>query len=156
MTDKDYKIQKKRIQKLIDKWIQPLGLNWWRIDIAYERERKSEGKTEYAPTDINGEWDTIFDVRCDHNYGKAYITCHLLVTRSLTDAELEESFVHELMHIFVSPMHTKQKAGEEELVATRLAKGLLWLEAHLLREFEKQKKKLLKGNNGRVLPTTGK
>jgi len=126
MTDKEYRQQKQRVRKLIKKWVRPLGLNWWRIDFAYERINKHEGQPTYAPMDVGGYFEVVMETRCDPYYLKAHITVYLQVTQDLDDDDLEQSFLHELMHVFLSPMKTKQKAGEEELVATKLAQAFMW------------------------------
>lgn len=126
MTDKEYRQQRRRIQSLIKKWVQPLGLRWWSINFEYEREDKHSGGSAYAPMDVGGYWETVMDTRCDPNYLKATITVYCRVIKDMNDDDLELSFLHELMHIFVSPMHTQKTAKEEELVATKLAQAVLW------------------------------
>lgn len=124
MTDKEYKIEVERIRKLIKKWRSPLGLGWWKVTFEYEREEPEEdGKTEYAPRDVDGIWRNVAVTRCDPNYLLATITFYLIQTRKLSDDELEETFVHECMHIILSPMHTRRMAAQEELVATQLARA---------------------------------
>lgn len=127
MTKKELNIQKRRVQRLADKWIQPLGLGWWRIDLLYSTEVDRSGMTTYQPADIGGTYETVFAVGTDHNYMIARITAILPVIAQIEDERLEEYFVHELMHIFLRPMRTKQCAGEEEQVATRLARAFLWI-----------------------------
>lgn len=127
MTDKEYEQQKNRIRKLIKKWVKPLGLNWWRIDFEYKRENKSIlESTNYSPKDINGNWVCAMDTRADPYYLTACVTCYLPVLVNVDDEDLEEYFLHELMHIFLRPMRHKKTANEEELVATKLAQAFIW------------------------------
>lgn len=126
MNDKEYQIEKKRIQTLIKKWVKPIGLGWWNIRFEYERADKNSGDTTYAPMDIGGYYETVMETRCDPYYLNAAITVYCRVTKEMSDEDLELAFVHELMHVFLSPMHTKQTRKEEELVATKLAQGFIW------------------------------
>jgi hypothetical protein len=134
MTDKEFEKQKGRIQKLSEKWIKPLGLGWWTIKILYERtsiDRDTEDKNS----------ETIMCVSPLPQYRTATITCFLLSIIDLDDIELEKSFIHELMHIFVSPMSSKNKHDQEEYVATDLANAFYWLERHLISKYEPKKGK---------------
>ena len=127
MTDKEYEFQKKRIRRLIKKWIKPIGLNWWKIDIEYDRGiRDDNSNPAYSPKVVKGKWVTMMETNCDPYYLKANIVCYLPDVARIEDEELEETFLHELMHIFLSPMKSKQKAKEEELVATKLAQAFIW------------------------------
>lgn len=127
MTDKEYKEQKQRIRKLIKKWVQPLGLNWYSIEFIYERVIKPDDRqTAYSPKNVSGYWQTVMDTTADPYYCTASVTCYLPIVKDLNDRELEETFLHELMHIFLSSMHDKKSAKEEEQVATRLAKAFIW------------------------------
>lgn len=126
MTDKEYKVELKRIKKLIKKWPKNIGLGWWRIDFQYIRDDVNTEETSYSPKVMDGKWESIMVTTCDPYYLKAKIEIYFKFTSQLKDDELEHAFLHELMHIFMSPMHTKQKAKEEELVATQLAKAFIW------------------------------
>lgn len=141
MTDKEYEAQKKRIRYLTAKWVKTLGLGWWRIDIAYDRNPPAREGYEYSPSDSQN-WDVAMTCVSDPNYCKALITFYCSVTKGLSDSDLEEAFLHELMHIMVSPMRSKQKAGEEERVATLLARGILWYEAAMLKKMKVLQAKL--------------
>lgn len=127
MTDKEYNYERNRIRKLISRWRDRLGLGWWRIDFEYEREEPEfTGSTDYAPLDIDGIWRNVAVTRCDPNYLKATIVFYIVQIRKLDDEELETVFVHECMHVILSPMHTKQTAKSEELVATKLAQSFIY------------------------------
>ena len=126
MNDKEYEKQKKRVEKLFKKWRDPLGLGWWRITISYSREH-AKGDTRYAPPDVNGIYDCVFDITCDYYYKIATIEAYLPVIKDIKDENLERYFIHEMMHIILKPMQHKEKAPDEELVATSLADAFLWV-----------------------------
>jgi hypothetical protein len=60
----------------------------------------------------------------DYYYKTAAITFYLETVKEYED--IEQYFVHELMHIFLKPMQTRAKYDEEELVATHLANAFIW------------------------------
>jgi hypothetical protein len=126
MNDKEYETQKGRIKKLTAKWVKAIGLGWYKINIEYIREEKQPENTDYSPKVIDGKWVTALDTSCDPYYLTAQIRCYLPILKDMDDEDLEEYFLHELMHIFLSPMHTKAKAKEEELVCTKLAQAFVW------------------------------
>ena len=123
MTDKDFRTQKERIRKLIKKWHKTIGLNWWRIEYVYSRERDGDGPSNYEP---DGNWTTAADCSADDSYLTASITFYLPNLVKIEDDELEEIYLHEIMHVFLKPMQTKEKAAEEERVATMLARAMVW------------------------------
>lgn len=117
LTDKRFNVQKKRVMALIKKWVVPIGLGAWNLKFYFEREPDtSSGKDSL---------DVLFSVTPDWKYQHAGIYCQLSVAEDIDDRELEEAFVHELMHIYVSPMSTKEKDEQEEYVVTLLAKAML-------------------------------
>jgi hypothetical protein len=127
MTDKEYREQKKRIQKLIDKWVHTLGLDWWEIIYEYVRGEHDGSETNYMPfTGKGSRYACIMEVSTDYYYRTARMTFYLQTCIDYDDAALERYFVHECMHIFLKAMQTKQKASEEELVATSLASAVIW------------------------------
>ena len=136
MDDKTFLQQKKRVEKLFDKWRNPLGLGWWRVTLVYSREKNREEANDHD-ADINSTWETIFNVRSDFYYKTALITAFLPVIENIKDTELERYFLHECMHIHLTPMKHKDRAPQEELVATTLADVVLWV----VDEFGKKKKK---------------
>lgn len=129
MTDKEYLEQKKRIEKLIKKWVGPLGLNWWELAYIWVRgEHDGNNNTDYAPF-VDGKtnrWTCIMEVTTDYYYKTATIKFYLETCMGYDDDAIERYFVHELMHIFLKPMHSTKTAHEEELVATHLANAFIW------------------------------
>lgn len=154
MTDEEYREQKKRVEALIKKWVDVLGLSWW--DMTYVWVRGTHDPLEattYAPfTGKNDVYTTIMSVTTDYYYKTASIKFYLETIKDHED--IERYFVHELMHIFLKPMQTKAKAGEEELVATQLATAVIWAR-DAGREDEKRDKKHGQTKNGVSSPAKG-
>jgi len=127
MTDKGYNLQLKRVRALKKKWFSKLGMGWWKIDINYyDIPRKADLKTAYSPKIMNGYWESAMVTCCDPFYLTASIEVYTPIIKNMSDEELEETFLHECMHIFLSPMHAQKTADQEEQVATRLARAFIW------------------------------
>lgn len=115
MTDAEAEAQKARVQALIDKWLVPLGLRWWRLHFQYDR----------APKATDGEISRcVAECWPDWRYGEATIRFYLPCVADQDDDELEYAFVHECQHCFLH--ETREGAHEdgwphEEHAATRLA-----------------------------------
>jgi len=136
MTDKEYNTQKKRVKALIKKWHKLIGLNWWRVTYSYSRTVKDDNDTTYDP---GRGWAVAADCDTDSNYLTATITFYLPNVADIPDEYLEEIYLHEVMHIFINPMQTKEKAAEEERVATTLARAMAWA-SEMYKKPEKKKK----------------
>jgi hypothetical protein len=124
VNDEEFERQKARIQALADRWIRPVGLGWWSIDIDYER----------GPLEVNDKLEpkTIGATSVDWRYAHACITFNLSNVRDQSDADLERCFVHELMHVFLNEMRWARAddadhIDHEERVASTLTKAFLWL-----------------------------
>lgn len=158
MIDKEYKKQKARITYLRDKWVKQLGLNWYRITYEYVDESQSLAlKVRYTNSFYASR--PVFEVSSDGNYMEACITCYMPNVAELEDDVLEECFLHELMHIMVAPMRTKQHAGDEERVCTLLAKAFGWaveLVPKKVKELNKQSKISLKTRRKHVRKPRGR
>lgn len=129
MTDKEYREQKARVQKLIKKWVRPIGLGWWSLKYHYVRgEYDPSQPTLYAPlSGKDSRWVCIMSVSTDYFYQTAEMTFYLQTLLDYPDdEEVERFFVHELMHIFLKPLQDKRVYKEEELVATQLANAMVW------------------------------
>lgn len=129
MTDAEYNVQKKRLKTLQDKWVAPLGLRWWKVTFSYSREPlksdATDGRTCLAQTMV--DWE----------YLNATITFDMQCIAGESDDDLEKTFVHECMHVFVHEMrmwagpeltHEKQEEAmkHEERVVTQLANAVIW------------------------------
>lgn len=123
MTDKEYRNQKNRLRKLIKKWHTKIGMSWWKVDYVYSRTNKqNESDATYRPID----YICLMDTSTDFYYLDARITFYLPTVKDTEDDVLEESLIHEYMHVYLNPLKDDNKAKEEELVATKLARAILW------------------------------
>lgn len=92
MTDKEYNAEKARIQSMIDKWFNALGLGWYEVDMSWSREVDESHRDTAART----EWRW--------QYRTAAITWFLPTTATLTEEKLERTVVHEFAHILTGSM----------------------------------------------------
>ncbi len=127
VTDGEYKKQKRRIQKLADRWFPILGLDAWNMDLRYEREG--------IPTKSEG-WQCNAQTRAKWEYLRATISFNVLNLEDYDDEELERLFVHECCHVLLAEMrewgpdNMSAEAGEqaqkhEERVVCVLAEAFL-------------------------------
>ena len=137
MTDAEFEVQKKRIEKLRKWWYGALGLGWWLITYQYVRDG-FEVDGERAP-------NTVASTHADWRYLHATIQWNIraLDSKEIGDEELEGIFVHEVMHIFVNEFRDGSQQSErterdalahEERVCTQLAKAFLWTRDKALKE----------------------
>lgn len=129
MTDKEYREQKKRVQKYLDKWITPLGLRWWKIDVVWDRATHCDSDPP------GGSEHCAAHVKCRWEYLEATVTFHLLQLIEQKDDDLEKVIVHELCHVLVNEMrapiapndetHAEWMKHEERVVST-LACAFIW------------------------------
>jgi len=115
--DKQHKEQRSRLQKLVRKWVRPLGFGWWRIDFHYSGERHPENPG------VAGE------THADWKYSHATITYYTPVIANMSDEELEHTFVHELCHLPMSGLKIEDsEAGYAvfERIVDDYAKHIIW------------------------------
>jgi hypothetical protein len=125
MNDVEYQTQKARLERLIERWVDPLGLHWWHLSFAYVRDDfEVDGKP--APETAG---------RCTANwrYLQAHIAFNMSRVLELDDEDLEQCFVHELTHVF---LNEARESGDdwldhEERVASTIANAFVWLRRHL-------------------------
>lgn len=136
MTDAEYEAQKARITALIDRWLYPMGLGYWKLTFQYERKG-------LRPTDNDAaqNWQPMMDVASKWQYLSADIRIGLPDIQDISDDDLENHFVHELSHVLVNEMREGEK-GEcslhEERVCSMLANAFLWVRAAALKEAKGQ------------------
>jgi len=129
VTDKEYREQKRRLKKLADRWLKPLGLLWWKVQIVYDCDGLQQ------PEDKSRSLIGVTTV--DWHYLLATITFDMREIARQSDDDLEMQFVHECCHILINEM--RMWAGEEmsrdkleevmkheERTATMLAKAFIW------------------------------
>jgi len=133
MTDREYNEQKKRVRVYIKKWHHSLGLSWWRMKYSFMREQAERDN------DDDKDWKTCARCIASPDYLNAEIIFYLPEIIDMPEEELEETVLHEMMHVFVSPMSVKEKNNEEERTVTTLARALIWV----AKDFSKPSKKKL-------------
>lgn len=101
MTDKEYRKQKKRVQKYLDKWVQPMGLKWFTIDIEWSREKREGCSAE-----------TQFSNWAYRKFRIVFYLPHILDCKN--DSEVEDIIVHELCHILTAPMANNMRNSDDE------------------------------------------
>ena len=117
--------EKNRVIEMANKWFNLLNLYQWKISFVFEVKREIE--TTYRPGElkmVEDTWEIAMTTQVDPYYLQARITVWLPVTADMDDNELEETFLHECIHIMVSPISKPSKSKEEELVATTIARGI--------------------------------
>lgn len=122
MTDREYRKQKRRIRRLQKRWHGALGLGWWRIDHVYYRDGLGGADGDGVAT--------LARVVANWEYRIATVRWSMPDVEKNADDELEEAFLHEMMHVFVSEMregadHDVQHV-HEEAVCTLLARAFVW------------------------------
>jgi hypothetical protein len=122
MKAKQFKAQKRRVKTLIDKWLRPLGLLWWRTEIAYHDKA---AKSKCLP-----DHELLFSTDAQWQYRQAWIDAYLPRVAEQSDEDLEYQVVHELCHILVAELQTcpdADKQAHTEHVVTALAHAFLWV-----------------------------
>jgi len=124
LTKKEEAFQKKRVRLFVKKWINRLQLDVWNVTICPVNDYK-DSPSGYHPQAVNGLWETVMSTSADPWYMQASITCYLPVIEQISDEILEETVIHEFMHVYLSPMSSSKFKKEEELVATSLARTFI-------------------------------
>lgn len=115
MNDKEYRLLKKKIEKLTIKWRELLWLNNYRLHHSWARERKDGASN--CGAEVEMRWQ----------YLEADFTWYLPALNDLKDDELEDCVVHEFCHILVDPlMHEDTEHGKMiyERVTTTLQRAI--------------------------------
>lgn len=117
MNDKEYKALKKKIEKLVIRWRDRLGLNSYRLHQEWRRNEPTEDQNTGAMTKMRWE------------YLEADFIWYMPNLVSLTDNELEEVVVHEFCHILLAPlMHEDTEHGRMvyERVTTTVQRAITY------------------------------
>lgn len=128
MDDAKYEAQRERIVMLAKRWISAIGLGWWRITNSYDRT----GEDFADSTTRAGGFRTGTAARCfpEWRYGFATIVWNMPEVAEMDDEVLENTFVHELMHIYLHELRGDEESDHldhEEHAATSLAKAFIWI-----------------------------
>lgn len=97
MTDKEYKEQKARVKKYIDKWFKVMGLGWFRVDMEWAREHDGETGARTLSS-----WQ----------YRNATITWFLPQLAKYEDEVVESTVVHEFCHVLLSGLAQTQQEDD--------------------------------------------
>src|SRR5687767_14475355 len=100
MNDREYRVQRRRLRSLAEKWIGRLGLNSWQVDLEYHRDGALP--EALTPSCANATVRAVTTVQWE--YLRAEVLWNMPAIEALSDGELEEVFVHELMHIHLNEM----------------------------------------------------
>jgi hypothetical protein len=117
LTDKEFKEQKLRLKKFLDKWQKPAGFGWFTLEVQFDRERDEE-----APGTFGKCWSRW-------QYRTGTIRFYLPIVKELSDSDLELNVLHELCHLLVSPLQdfsTPEKSEITEYTTTCVAEALYW------------------------------
>lgn len=116
MTDKEYRIQKARIQKYLDKYEGPLGFAWWKIGHSYHRDTSDDNHAAMA------------FAHTDWEYRQAHIRWILPNFMKIDEDEAEETVLHELCHVLLGPIEcfTDKYADRTELATTNVQRAINW------------------------------
>lgn len=100
MTDAEYKVEKARVQKYLDKWFKTMGLGWFRVDMEWSREHDGE---------------TAARTYSSWQYKTATITWFLPHLANQDDDKVEATVVHELVHVLLSGIAQNMVDDDETL-----------------------------------------
>lgn len=125
-SDAEYDRNRDRILKLKDKWLAPLGLLWWQIELEYSREPLLPDDAQ----DRKDDYCTLARCYAKWQYMRAKIVFNMVDVARLDDEALERTFVHECMHVLVNEMRYYGEEGglaHEERVVCTLTNAFLWV-----------------------------
>ena len=125
LSEKEIAKQDKRVRKFANKWIGKLQLDLWEINLVMENSYEESDNMGYHPQAVDGVWEAVMSTSADPWYMVATIYCFLPVIVNMTDARLEESIIHEFMHVYLAPLSSNKHKKEEEMVATHLARTFM-------------------------------
>ena len=118
MNDKEYRAESRRVNAMLKKWSPFFSLDGWDIRVAIVRGHKG--------VSCAGE-SLAADVTCQWQYMNAHMNVYAESTVEISDYELEETIVHELVHIMVAELAPDVHSDSEERVVTGLARAFLRL-----------------------------
>jgi len=124
MKDREYRKQKKRIQRFIDRWAAPLGMKWWEITYAWHDE-------PYVGEDAVGGRTPAARTLVDWDYRRATIHFYLPDCEGESDRHMEDVVIHEFMHVLLNEMRQWKDASDalahEERTAVSLVQAIRWV-----------------------------
>ena len=143
MKDAEFKAEKRRIKRYVDRWHDWLGLRWWVVHYDYydvEARFQSIEDNEIAST-------AIAQTIVQWEYLTASIAFNLVATKAYEDEDdIEYYVVHEMCHILVAEMRadrsgspTHENVAHEERVVSQLARTMIVVREQGEREGRKAK-----------------
>lgn len=118
MTDKEYRQEVLRVQKLFNKWYKVLGLNTWDVDQYYNRTENLDHPTFLATT--NSRWE----------YKRVAFNWYLPVTMDVNDWQLELHIVHEMVHPLLNSLDDRDNEDFDhqklEFATQLIAQSMIW------------------------------
>lgn len=113
--------QQARVDVLFSKWTEILRLNAWSITIQYGDEELDESG------ECPSGWLAAMSCSVQWQYLVARIRVNLRACLEMDDADLENSVLHELAHVYLGEMQEIDTDGcHEERVASMLARSWGW------------------------------
>lgn len=116
MTDAEYKAEKARVQRFIDKWFTTMGLGWFKVNMEWSREHDGEVAARTLSS-----WQ----------YKSATITWFLPHIEKYDDDTVEETVVHEFSHVLLSGI-AQNMVDTDETLANQVNEYTTELVAHAL------------------------
>jgi hypothetical protein len=113
---------KARIRAALDKWLKPLGLLWWKVDVIYFDDPTVLAERFYKG---DGDW-VLARMYADWRYMTARIEINLPQFVDLDQEKTERTIVHELCHALVNEMQWDGMDHEERVVST-LTYAFFWV-----------------------------
>lgn len=120
MKDKEWKVKKKQVKDIFDKWSRRMGLGWYKIEIEWKAgDPPDKGEGNVVVADISTQW--------------MYRTANMRVWLECLpeeEHEIERIIVHELSHIFVNPLRSQENEHYnydlEEYCVESLTQAFMW------------------------------
>lgn len=119
MTDKKFTELKKKVDKILDKWVPVIGLSGHRLRYKYLREFNSN---KYLIAQVFPLWQ----------YKHHTIEFFMPSIEDIDDSELEEDILHELVHILIAPAsgndapENKAESEVREYATQCLTYAIIW------------------------------
>ena len=113
MTDAEFEKQKARVQAVWDKWAKILHLDHYYINITWERKYDGD-KTHW-----------LASTQTDWHYRQMFVFFYLPKIETVDDDQLDNLVLHEIAHMFVSPLCTTESDSQKlEFATENVARAL--------------------------------
>jgi hypothetical protein len=110
MNDYQFHRVKNKLQKYLKTWKVLLGLQWYRLDVLFDRDsiRRPD------PENPGGTIVTYATTSCSYEYLQAAIQFSVPGLQDKDDADLERVVIHELLHVVVNEMRDASRSTKHE------------------------------------------